>query len=651
MSEPQSREVLEQHSNKLLAEFDTQLRIIADRYLAFFQRRRSIEATYINSLMKLHHDASQLDPSPNPRIEPTTTRAAWNKIRDNLEKEVNTRQHFVNTLDTDVIGPLVTLKASQKRLIDEYTICSNVTLSKKEIGDQTRMRIRENLKNHSRAYVDHVENNISRLQQAYLKKYHYGGHYQDASNNWLGGKVSTLFRGRRGLKHAESEDTAFDDSCRAAVFHLNIIREGIAENLEYGYNCLEDLVFTTAIKDVLLGYVSGMNTACAMYNHDLETNTGPEVEKALAGTDTSNLKASFRHTFSSSIPPPALYLNYRLGAHSNLVFGVLLRDCMTDGDCVPKVIRMCMNEVEERGLDTYGIYSYPLDALYDPGLRCRIESEQAFSFSYKDNIHSVAKLLKLYLWDLPEPLCTLPLRDYIQYGQNKARYAENNFSLLRSKIRELPEVHRTTLGALCLHLARVASHSDKNAMTANAVALTFGYYVFSGCTIFPGGVRDLLMEDLIQNAHTLFNEHLSPPSIRPDETTSVLSFSSCLGTQPAEAQVAGPSTYLRPEPVGSIHAYGRYSPSISHSNSSADHLGGTTPTMLTPLLGPLPETRGFKSAKALPNTPLPPTSVAEHGVQQTYPEAQSPQESLADQTFSSGTSLRSTLETFSLNHF
>ncbi|KAH9021328.1 hypothetical protein EDB84DRAFT_1580899 [Lactarius hengduanensis] len=559
MSEPQSREVLEQHSHKLLAEFDTQLRIIADRYLAFFQRRRSIEAVYINSLRKLHHDASQLDPSPNPRIEPTTTRAAWNKIRDNLE------EHFVNTLDTDVIGPLATLKASRERLID-VGICSNVAPSKKEMGDQTRMRIRENLKNHSQAYMDHVENNISRLKQAYLKKY--GGHSQDASNNWFGGKVSTLFRGRRGLKYAESEDTAFDDSCRAAVFHLNIIREGIAENLEYGYNCLEDLVFTTAIKDVLLGYVSGMITACAMYNHDLAVNLGPEVEKALAGTDTSNLKASFRHTFSSSIPPPALYLNYRLGGHSNLVFGALLRDCMTDGDCVPKVIRMCMKEVEERGLDTYEIYSYPLDALYEPGLRRRIESEQAFSFSYKDNIHSVAKLLKLYLGIFLSH-CVRSLYEIIY-----TRYAENDFSLLRSKIRELPEVHRITLGALCLHLARVASRSDKSAMTANALALTFGYYVFSGCTIFPGGVRDLLMEDLIQNAHTLFGEHLSPsspPSICPDETTSVLSFNSCLSPQSAEAQVAGPSTYLRPEPVG---AYGRYSPSISHSNSSVRPRGG-----------------------------------------------------------------------------
>jgi hypothetical protein len=37
--EPQSRVLLESHNNSLLAQFDTQLTIIADRYLAFFRER------------------------------------------------------------------------------------------------------------------------------------------------------------------------------------------------------------------------------------------------------------------------------------------------------------------------------------------------------------------------------------------------------------------------------------------------------------------------------------------------------------------------------------------------------------------------------------------------------------------------------------
>ena len=38
-AEPQPRFVLESHSNRLLAQFDTQLGILANRYLAFFQER------------------------------------------------------------------------------------------------------------------------------------------------------------------------------------------------------------------------------------------------------------------------------------------------------------------------------------------------------------------------------------------------------------------------------------------------------------------------------------------------------------------------------------------------------------------------------------------------------------------------------------
>jgi hypothetical protein len=37
--EPQSRVILENYSNSLLAQFDSQIGIIADRYLAFFRER------------------------------------------------------------------------------------------------------------------------------------------------------------------------------------------------------------------------------------------------------------------------------------------------------------------------------------------------------------------------------------------------------------------------------------------------------------------------------------------------------------------------------------------------------------------------------------------------------------------------------------
>ncbi|KAH8989332.1 Rho GTPase activation protein [Lactarius hatsudake] len=251
--------------------------------------------------------------------------------------------------------------------------------------------------------------------------------------------------------------------------------------------------------------MDGLTTAFTKRGN-LATSTGAEVEKALTGTDTSGLRASLGHALSLSIPPLTLYCNYRPDAYSDLIFGVPLVNLTTD---LPKVIRMCIKEVEKRGLDTHKIYS--VGSIYDADilqLRRRFESEQSFSFDLTDDIHSVAMLLKRYLWDLPEPLFMLSLEDCRQYRHNRARYTESGCSVLRSKIRELHLVHRVSLEAVLQHLFLVASHSDKNAMNVGALAAQFCYTVFHGNAVLEGGVhaKRLAMEDLIQNAHTLFDE-------------------------------------------------------------------------------------------------------------------------------------------------
>ncbi|KAH8989390.1 Rho GTPase activation protein [Lactarius hatsudake] len=541
--DPRSKVLLENHSNSLLVRFDTQLEIIADRYLTFFKERRRIEATYIDSLRKLHRRAKTVDASFGPRAEPTTTRVAWGKVRDDLEREANTQQAFVDSLDHDVIKPLTTLKESK---------------------DERRKRIEENLKRSAALYADHAENKISKLQQVYLKKYHPHQYTrsthmlqrpEDAPNKSLGGKISALFRGRwedsrdpEPPKLSTSEEVS-DDDCRGALSYLNTLRLIWAENLGDGYDCLEELVFTSTVKDVLVKYMDGMITTCTKHD-ELAMSTRAEVEKAFAGTDTSDLRGSFRRALSFSIPPRTLYHSYRPGEYSDLIFGVPLVDVETNEDNVPKVMRMCIEEVEKRGLNTKGIYS----------LRRRFESERPFSFSSTDNIYSVAGLLKCYLWDLPEPLFMLSLQDYRNYKQNRARFTENNFSLLRSKIRKLHPIHRASLHALLRHLLRVSSHSDTNATTVDALAGYLCYAVLRGNTVLVDGVHGLVLEDLIQNVHTLFDERPPPPPHFPSphmaETTSTYTYGSFLSPELpplAEVQAMGSTTRHRPTPglVGS----------------------------------------------------------------------------------------------------
>ncbi|KAF8269710.1 hypothetical protein EI94DRAFT_1724495 [Lactarius quietus] len=686
--EPQSRVVLESHSNSLLSQFDTHLKIIGDRYLVFFQERRRIEATYIDSLRKLHLKATTVDASFDARFEPTNTRSAWDRVRDNLENEASTHQTFMDILDSDVIKPLKTLK---------------------ETKDATRKRIKDDLKGSAAKYADHAENTISKLQQEYLKKYHpleesplteVSQRPEDARNKRFGGKVSSLFRGRREdlrepeLSRAAKSEEVSDDTCREVVYRLNELRWRRVEHLRDGYDCLEELVFMPTIQDVLAKYMDGMIATHAKYD-DLEKSATAEVKKALAGTDTSDLRASFRRALSFSIPPLTLCRIYRPGAYSELIFGAPLVDDTTDDKNVPRVMRMCIEEVEKRGLDAKGIYPKHIEWSAELlKLRRRIESEKSFSFSSTDNIISVAALFTHYIWEIPEPLLVLSSEEYRHYTQHRARHASNDFSLLRSRIRELHPIHRASLGALLRHLSRVVSHSDKNAMTMKEITTRFSYAILRGNAFLQDSVhvKALVMEDLIQNVHTLFDEHpsQSSPVPSPDvvDTTPARTdgslFLSPKLPQSVEVPAMSSTAQLRPGLVDGI-------PTSTQSSFSSLPLEAAIDSRLTPspsgLLSPLvglpssqtlmegvetatqaeviPEVRGPKAAETLASdasvevVSAPPTSVTEWRLRQSRlpPQLealaipQSPPESvlsnISDFPLSSATSLQTGMGGFS----
>lgn len=58
-------------------------------------------------------------------------------------------------------------------------------------------------------------------------------------------------------------------------------------------------------------------------------------------------------------------------------------------------------------------------------------------------------------------------------------------------MRRLPPVHQATLKAIVEHLAKIASHSDKNKMDAKNLAIVFGSVIFGEDDMMPKG-GDLL---------------------------------------------------------------------------------------------------------------------------------------------------------------
>lgn len=287
-------------------------------------------------------------------------------------------------------------------------------------------------------------------------------------------------------------------------------------------------------------------------------------------------------------------------------------------------------------------------------------------------------------------------------------YAQNNFPLLRSKIRELNPVHRATLEALLRHLLRISSHSDKNAMTVEVLASRFRF-VLRGDEVLQDGVevkvrcidflqnfqlissKVLVLVDLIRNAHSLFDEQYSlstpSPSHYVAETASTFTYSSLFWSpQPAEAQAMGSTTQHGLGLAGDIYTSTRSSLSSLPFDAAMESRLTPPIALLRPLLG-LPSSRtlmegaeviaqertipGVRDTEAMGtvtnSTPAeavsaPPTSVAEwrllvpqsqlvlpHSEVMTIP--QSPSESVlsgtSDFPLSSATSLQTRMGPFS----
>jgi hypothetical protein len=134
-----------------------------------------------------------------------------------------------------------------------------------------RKRVQEELKRSTSSYADHAENTISKLQQAYLKKYQSqqddyfaeaSQRHQDVPNNGFGSGVSSLFRGWWEDWQVPSEEgitgvthgfqlgslnlptaLVFDDDCREAVTRLNKLRLFRTKILEDGYDVSDILCY------------------------------------------------------------------------------------------------------------------------------------------------------------------------------------------------------------------------------------------------------------------------------------------------------------------------------------------------------------------------------------------------------------------------
>ncbi|KAJ7101010.1 hypothetical protein C8R43DRAFT_245108 [Mycena crocata] len=666
--------------------FDLHLRVLTDSFIAFFQERKRIEENYVESLGRLHKKIKSIDAFLDDRTELSTTRSAWNEVRDNVDRESQARQAFLSSLAGDVINPLTSLRETQER---------------------TRKRIKEDLKESGNAYNDFAENGLPKLKAKYAKKFaeveviiglpclpqrdqhpeqeskrmaaaapplsptpviasgggdlhvpktstpgapirvtspqplralerrpsgsapsgrnrspssstafsdlaHHGKKQLNQLRGFLekSGSVKESLGGNRenyALKavRAKREADEADKEYRKGVHWLETLRLRRIKILESGYRSLEMFVqdYSGTVKKVLEKYTDNM-TATSTTQTQLSSHARAVVDKISPEIDISKLTAYIPRSLASAIPDRILYHNGQVGECNDLIFGFSLLDYamannLPEGEA-PKIVQICIREIDQRGLESEGIYRVSGRHAVVQSMQHEIERDESkFEFKPKDDIYAVASLLKLYLRELPEPVFKFALQDRIQHTEDRADHQSNNFMLLRSKIRRLPPVHQATLKAIVEHLSRIVAFSEKNKMDAKNLAIVFGGVIFGEDEILKGGDllnmatwKDSLMEDLIMHAHVLYDDNAvqqSPPlpATPAGEPVPQLYYGSKRthvatvppSSPPNRAGTASPQDFtprLPTRPANSIHPSARANPPPSPTKDRAS----TVPTIV-----------------------------------------------------------------------
>uniref|UniRef100_A0A8D0GLW9 Rho GTPase activating protein 12 n=1 Tax=Sphenodon punctatus TaxID=8508 RepID=A0A8D0GLW9_SPHPU len=151
--------------------------------------------------------------------------------------------------------------------------------------------------------------------------------------------------------------------------------------------------------------------------------------------DSKKLRCKFCKPFS-----------YNLSLISDQVFGSILTSlCQRENSTVPKFVKLCIEHVEEHGLDVDGLYRVSGNLAVIQKLRFAVNHDEKLDLndSKWEDIHVITGALKMFFRELPEPLFTY-----------------NHFN--------------DFVNMLLVAFLKRNIRNDKNRMTYQSVAIVFG---------------------------------------------------------------------------------------------------------------------------------------------------------------------------------
>eukprot|EP00063_Salmo_salar_P095492 XP_014070327.1 PREDICTED: rho GTPase-activating protein 32-like isoform X1 [Salmo salar] len=256
---------------------------------------------------------------------------------------------------------------------------------------------------------------------------------------------------------------------------------------------------------------------------------------------------TFLRSFMKSRPPPQK-LRQR-GILRERVFGCDLGEHLLNSEHdVPQVIKCCTEFIERHGV-VDGMYRLSGISSNIQKLRHEFDSEEIPDLSrdvFKQDIHSVGSLCKLYFRELPNPLLTYQLYERFSEAVSAAT-DEERLVKIHNVIQQLPPPHYRTLEFLMRHLSQLATFSPITNMHTKNLAIVWAPNLlrskqiesacFSGTAAFMEvRIQSVVVEFILNNTEALFIPKVNAHN-RESTGTSTLS-------RPKSLLVCSPSTKL-----------------------------------------------------------------------------------------------------------
>lgn len=195
----------------------------------------------------------------------------------------------------------------------------------------------------------------------------------------------------------------------------------------------------------------------------------------VSSIDSSEQKKTKKNLKKFLTRRPTLQAVREKGYIKDQVFGANLANlCQRENGTVPKFVKLCIEHVEQRGLDVDGIYRVSGNLAVIQKLRFTVNHDEKLDLkdSKWEDIHVITGALKMFFRELPEPLFTFNhFNDFVNAIKQEPR---QRVSAVKDLIKQLPKPNQDTMQTLFRHLKRVIENGEKNRMTYQSIAIVFG---------------------------------------------------------------------------------------------------------------------------------------------------------------------------------